>query len=253
MRWETIFHLLLSLMVSGCAVSVQQLPPPDQPEPTVTRTTEVIPEAGVDLSAGPGDTLLRVKSFDISQQTINTHMWQPAADFAIDAPLWPEYSATTKKMYVAQGTAEWHGENYIVLDDEDGNISWGPAKNAHLLLNMDGTFDGVMGVETGTFKAKIVRGPDPVTFTRYQIDKTEIIYDESYTNFQIVLVSLDDDKIIVARREYVHNSDGLETLDSERIVSLDKDLRRYTAESWQIDFQPSDGLDVIYSVSPTLP
>ena len=198
--------------LSGCAVTIEQLPPPEQADAVVSRVTEISPKARGSLSAEPGDTLLRVRDYNISEQVINTNMWTPEADFTVDAIAWPPFSSTKDDFYVAIGKAKWRGESYLVLDAEDGNISWGSAKNAHLLMREDGSFDGVMGVETGTFKTKIVNGPNPVKFSPVQIEKVDVIRDDSYQNFEIILVDSSPDEILLLQKDFIHNSDDEEVL-----------------------------------------
>jgi len=242
------------LFISGCAVAVKRLPPPDQPQPTVTQVSEIEPAPGQLLTAKPGSTILRVRDYAIKERVMNTHMWRPDEDFTIDAPAWPAYSATTNNIYVAIGTANWHRKNYIVLDDEDGNISWGLAKNAHLLLNEDGTFDGVMGIETGTFDTKVVSGPDPVPFSRVTIEKVEIVRDDSYTNFEIIFISQDNDEVVLAQLDYIHEDDGSEIIIEEHVAVIPvTDATSYPMGKWRIEIQPPTGSEISYSIATLHP
>jgi len=110
-----------------------------------------------------------------------------------------------------------------------------------------------MGVETGTFKTKIVRGPDPVPFTRVVINKTEIISGESYTNFEIIFIDRREDEIVLAQKEFAHDSQGAESVQSEKIVLIDANLGSYAAGNWKIEIQPSDGAELVYLVSAAAP
>ena len=115
--------VIVAAALSGCAIAVEQLPPPPQPEPVTERLTEYVTPQNGAVSAAPGDTLLRARDYDVRTQVIRTNMWKAQEDFTIDAPAWPEFSVNTEQFYVATGRAKWRRDNYLVLDDEDGNIS----------------------------------------------------------------------------------------------------------------------------------
>jgi hypothetical protein len=203
------------------------------PEVTVTEINDINPRSDQTYTMTPGMTVLRARHYFMSTSIRPTDMWSPDAAFVIDVFAWPEFSGSPDDIFMASGTKEWKGQTYYKLGSETGGFKWGLAKRAYLLLAMDGTFDGIMSVESGTFRTKIEQGPDPVPFTQKTREVTRVDTANDYTNLELVFLSQTLDGTEFSVITYTHDTGGQETL-----VSAEKRLvtdGTYSTDQWQIE------------------
>jgi hypothetical protein len=203
------------------------------PEVTVTEINDISPRPEQTYTVTPGETVLRARHYFISTSIRPTDMWSPDAAFVIDAIAWPEFSGSPDDIFIASGTKEWKGQTYYRLGSETGPFSWGVADRAYLLLAMDGTFDGIMSVETGTFRTKIEQGPKPVPFTQKIREVTRVGTADNYTNLEVIFLNQTPDGTEFSVLTYTHDAGGQETL-----VSNEKRLvtdGTYSIDQWQIE------------------